>query len=201
METNKCLKQLRDFRKGRSEWLRNANFKSLVLQKFWSEVHKILPVNSDLYVKSDCSMLLLLSRKEVVKVQSRLCDFVLRFKVWRRACYSFWGRPNLVIYRWNFADPLKGLGAREKHHLLAASHRHLVWTDFLQRCLGMSPKGATPQLPTVPQPCFQRWRLKSTGQVSPVQFSCTKKVLMKLEVSSACQEDFVIWFPNKFPAW
>ena len=116
----------------------------------------------------NCSMLLLLSKKEVVKLQSRLCDFVLNFQVSRRACYSFWGRPNLVIYRWNFANPCKNFGARAKKHLLAASHRHLVGTDFLRRCLGMSPKFATAQLPTVPQPCFQRWRLKSTGQVSPV---------------------------------
>ena len=41
---------------------------------------------------------------------------------------------------------------------------------------------------------FQRWRLKTTGQVSPVQFSCTKKLLMKLEVNCyhAFQEDFVV---------
>ena len=148
-------------------------------------------------------MLLLLSKKEVVKLQSRICDFVLNFQVSRRACYSFWGRPNLVIYRWNFANPCKNFGARAKKHLLAASHRHLVGTDFLRRCLGMSPKLATAQLPTVPQPCFQRWRLKSTGQVSPVQFSCTK-VLMNLEVNQcyhAFQEDFVIWFLNQLFAW
>ena len=30
---------------------------------------------------------------------------------------------------------------------------------------------------------FQRWRLKTTGKVSLVQFSCTKKLLMKLEVN------------------
>ena len=112
-------------------------------------------------------MLLLLSKREVFKLQSRLCDSVLNFQVSRRACYSFWGRPNLVIYRWNFANLCKNFGARAKKHLLAASHRHLVGTDFLRRCLGMSPKLATAQLPTVPQPCFQRWRLKSTGQVSP----------------------------------
>ena len=34
LETNKYLTQQRDFRKGRSEWLQNANFKSLMLQKF-----------------------------------------------------------------------------------------------------------------------------------------------------------------------
>ena len=34
-------------------------------------------------------MLLLLSRKEVVKLQSRLCNFVLNFLVSRRACYIF----------------------------------------------------------------------------------------------------------------
>ena len=42
---------------------------------------------------------------------------------------------------------------------------------------------------------FQRWRLKTTGQVSPVQFSYTEKVLMKPEVNQcyhAFQEDFVI---------
>ena len=109
-----------------------------------------------------------MSRKEVVKLQPRLCDFVLNFQVSRRACYSFWGIPNLVIYHWNFANPCKNFGARAKKHLLAASHRHLVGTDFLWRCLGMSPKLATAQMLTVPQPCFQRWRLKSTGQVSPV---------------------------------
>ena len=51
---------------------------------------------------------------------------------------------------------------------------------------------------------FQRLRLKTTGQVSPVQFSCSKKLLMKLEVNQcnhAFQEDFVIWFPNQFLAW
>ena len=116
----------------------------------------------------DCSMVLLLSRKEVVKLQSRLCDFVLNFQVSRRAYYSFWGRPNLVIYRWNFANPCKDFGGRAKKHLLAASYRYLVGADFLRRCLGMSTKLATAQLPTVPQPCFQRWRLKTTGQVSPV---------------------------------
>ena len=40
---------------------------------------------------------------------------------------------------------------------------------------------------------IQIWRLKSTGQVSPVQFSCTEKLLMKLEVNQcyhAFQKDF-----------
>ena len=32
---------------------------------------------------------------------------------------------------------------------------------------------------------FLRWRLKTSGHISPVQFSCTKKLLMKLEVTSA----------------
>ena len=43
-----------------------------------------------------------------------------------------------------------------------------------------------------------------SGQVSPVKFSCTQKLLMKLEVNQcyhAFQEDFVIWFPNQFLAW
>ena len=149
-------------------------------------------------------MLLLLGRKEVVKLQSRICDFVLKFQVSRRACYSFWGRPNLVICHWNFANPLKDFGARAKKPSLAASHRHLVGTDSFRRCLGMSPKLATAQLPTVHNRVFQRWRLKTTGQVSTDQFSCTKKLLMKLEVNQcyhAFQEDFVIWFPNQFLAW
>ena len=65
----------------------------------------------------------------------------------------------------------------------------------VRRCLGMSPKLATAQLPTVLQRCFQRWRLKTTSQVSPVQFNCTKKLLMKSEVNQCYhtfQEDFVI---------
>ena len=68
-------------------------------------------------------MFLLMSRKEVVKLQSRLCDFVLNFQVSRRTCYIILGRPNLVIYHWNFANPCKDFGARAKKHLLAASHR------------------------------------------------------------------------------
>ena len=56
------------------------------------------------------------------------------------------------------------------HSFLSKSCR----TDFLLDCLGMSPKLATAQLPNVR--VFQRWRLKTTGQVSPVQFSCTKKL-------------------------
>ena len=55
-----------------------------------------------------------------------------------------------------FSNPCKDFGAQAKNHLLAASHRHLVGTDFLRRCLGMSPKLATAQLPTVPQPCFSK---------------------------------------------
>ena len=149
-------------------------------------------------------MLLLLSRKEIVKLQSRLCDFVSKFQVSGRTCYSFWGRPNLVICHWNFANPCKDFWARAKNHLLAASHRHLVGTDFFWSCLGMSPKLTTAQLPTVHNRVFQRWRLKATGQVSTVQFSCTKKLLVKLEVNQcyhACQEEFVIWFPNQFLAF
>ena len=61
----------------------------------------------------------------------------------------------------------------------------------------MSPKLATAQLPTVPLPCFSKMAAKDhrVGQVSPVQFSCAKKLLMKLEVNQcyhAFQEDFVI---------
>ena len=64
----------------------------------------------------NCSMLLLLSKK-VVKLQSRLCDFVSNFQISRRACYSFWGRPSLVIYRWNFVNPCKDFGARAKKNI------------------------------------------------------------------------------------
>ena len=149
-------------------------------------------------------MFLLLGRKEVVKLQSRLCDFVLKFQVSRRACYSFWGRTNLVICRWNFADPCKDFGAWTKKPSSRTSHRHLVGTDFFRSCLRMSPKLATAQLPTVHNRVFQSWRLKTTGQVSTVQFSCTKKLLMKLEVNQYChafQEVFIIWFPNQLLAW
>ena len=147
-------------------------------------------------------MLLFLSRKEVVKLQSRLYDFVLIFQVSRRACYSFWGRPNLVICRWNFANTCKNFGARAKRHLLAASHRHLVGTDFLRRCLGMSPELAADCSSIV---FFKDggWR-PQVRSCSPVQFSCTKKLLMKLEVNqcyNAFQEDLVVWFPNQFLSW
>ena len=42
---------------------------------------------------------------------------------------------------------------------------------------------------------FQRWWLETTGQVNPVQFTYTEKVLMKLEVNQcyhAFQDDSVI---------
>ena len=52
-----------------------------------------------------------------------------------------------------FCKSMERLWSTSKKHLLAASHRHLVWTDILRRCLGMSPKLITTQLPTVPQPC------------------------------------------------
>ena len=57
----------------------------------------------------------------------------------------------------------------------------------------MSLKFAIAQLPTVPRPCFQKWRLKTTGQVRAAQFSCRKKLFEKLAVNQcyhAFQEDF-----------
>ena len=98
---------------------------------------------------------LALRRKEAVKLQSRFCHFVLKFQVSRRACYSFWRRPNLSINRWNFANPCKDFGARAKNHLLA------VWGCPLK----LQPHNCRLFLNRV----FQRWRLKTTGQVSPVQ--------------------------------
>ena len=59
----------------------------------------------------------------------------------------------------------------EQENHLPVSHRHLVRTDFLRRCLGMSPKLATAQLPTVPQPCFSKMAAddQRSGQSSSVQ--------------------------------
>ena len=122
-------------------------------------------------------MLLLLSRRDVVKLQSRLYDFVLKFQVSRRACYSFLGRPNLVICRWNFSNPCKDFGARAKTIFSQLPIDILSgWTSY------ESVWGCLQNLP--PHNCrlfilsrvFQRWRLKTTGQVSLVQFSCTKKL-------------------------
>ena len=65
----------------------------------------------------------------------------------------------------------------------------------------MSPKLATAQLPTIHNRVFERWPMKTTGQVSTVQFSCTKKLLMKLDVNQCChafQEDSVIDFQINF---
>ena len=141
-------------------------------------------------------MLLLLSRKEAIKLQSRLCDFVLKFQVSRRACYSFLGRPNLVICRWNFANPCKGFGARPKKPIFL----HFPIDILSGRTSNEGVWGCPLNLP--PHICrlflnraLQRWRLKTTGQISPVQFSCTKKLLMKLEVNQcyhAFQGDSVI---------
>ena len=137
-------------------------------------------------------MLLLLSRKEVVKLESRLCDFVLKFQVSRRACYSFWGRQNLVMCRCNFANPCKNVGARVKKNLFSQLPIDLLSGQTSYEGVWGCPLNLQP---TVPQRCFQRWRLKTTDQVSPVQFSCTKKLLMKPDVNQcyhAFQEDFVV---------
>ena len=57
----------------------------------------------------------------------------------------------------------------------------------------MSPKLTTAQLPTVPQPCFPKMAAEDLGQLSPVQFSCTKKLLKKSEVNQCYHdEDFDI---------
>ena len=89
---------------------------------------------------------------------------------------------------------MQSLGARAKKTSSRTSHQHLVWTDFLRRCLGMSPKLPTARLPTVPRLCFSKMAAEDHIQISPVQFSYTK-VLMKLEVNQrfhAFQEDFGI---------
>ena len=141
-------------------------------------------------------MLLLLSRKEVVKLQLTLCDFALKFQVSRRACYSFLERPNLVICPWKFANSCKGFGGPAKENIFSqlpidvlsgpASYEG-VW-----RCpINLLPHNCRLFLNLV----LQRWQLKTTGEVSLVQFSCTKKLLMKLEVNQcyhAFQEDFII---------
>ena len=143
----------------------------------------------------NCSMLLLLSIKEVVKLQSRLSDFVLKFQV--EHATQFLRKTKFSNLPLEFCKSMQRLWSTSKKKHLAASHRHLVGTDFSRRCLGMSPKPATAQLLTVPRPCFSKMVAKDhrSGQVSPVQFSCTKKLLMKPEVDQcyhAFQEDFVI---------
>ena len=59
----------------------------------------------------------------------------------------------------------------------------------------MSPKLAIAQLQTAPQPCFSKTAAEDHRSGQSSQFSCTKKLLMKLEVNQcyhAFQEDLVI---------
>ena len=95
-----------------------------------------------------------------------------------------------------FSKSMRKLWSTSKNQLYAASHRHLVETDRRTSYEGVW--GCLLNLP--PYRCrlfldrvFQRWRLKTTGQVSPVLFSCTKKLFVKLDVNwcyHAFQEDF-----------
>ena len=59
--------------------------------------------------------------------------------------------------------------------------------ERLTRCLGMPPELATAQLSTVPQPRFSKMAAEDhrSGQVSAVQFNCTKKLLMTSKSTSA----------------
>ena len=66
------------------------------------------------------------------------------------------------------------------------SNLPLEFCKFMQRFWSTSKKPSSPsfQLTSCLDNCrlfilnrvLQRWRLKTTGQVSPVQFSCTKKL-------------------------
>ena len=76
-----------------------------------------------------------------------------------------------------FFKSMERLWSTSKKHLLAASHRHLVGTDFLRGCLGMSPKLATAQLPTVrPQRCFSKMEAEGHRSGKSSSVSCTKKL-------------------------
>ena len=74
--------------------------------------------------------------------------------------------PNVVICK----SMQRHLSASKSHHF-AASHRRLVGTDFLQRCLEMSSKLTTTQLPHFPQLCFSKIASKdlSSCQSSSVE--------------------------------
>ena len=115
-------------------------------------------------------MLLLLSIKEVVRLQSRLIDFVSKISSFKTSMLQFLRKTKFSNLPLEFCKSMD-YGARAKKHLLVASYRHLVGTGFSRRCLGMFPKLAIPQLPTVPRLCFSKMAAKDhrSGQSSSVQ--------------------------------
>ena len=138
-------------------------------------------------------MLLPLSRKEVVKLQSRLCDFVLKFQVSRRACYRFFlGRPNFPL---EFCKSMQRLWSTSKKTIFSQLPIDILSGRTCFEGIWGCPLNLPPHCRLFLNRVFQRWRLKTTGQVSSDQFSYTKKLLMKLEVNQcyhAFQEDFAI---------
>ena len=130
------------------QFLRKTKFNNLPLefcksmQKLWSTSKK---TSSRSFPSTSC-------RDGLLKLQ--LHDAIYRLRFYSNSLIHILSLSNSHN---NVASIQKNRGDKSRRVIVA-----------LQGCLGMSPKLATAQLPTVPQPCFQRWRLKSTGQVSPV---------------------------------
>ena len=115
-----------------------------------------------------CEFSLAPEKKRISQTAIKALRFCIKFSSFKRSMLHFSKKTKFSNLPLEFCKSMQRLWRTSKKHLLAASHQHLVGTDFLRRCLLMSPKLATAQLPIVPQPCFQRWRLKTTGLVSPV---------------------------------
>ena len=97
--------------------------------------------------------------------------FCIKISSFKTSMLQFLRKTKFSNLPLEFCKSMERLRSTSKKHLLAASHRHLVGTDFSRRCLGMSPKLATAQLPTVPRPCFSKMAAKDhrSGQSSSIQ--------------------------------
>ena len=138
-------------------------------------------------------MILLLSRKSS-QTTIKALRFCIKISSFKTSMLQFLKKTKFSNLPLELCKSMQRLWSTSKKPSSRSFPSTSCRDGLLTRCLGMSPKLATAQLSTVPQPCFSKMAAEDhrSGQSSSVS---TKKLLMKPEVNQcyhAFQEDFII---------